>query len=48
MVRFDMRIDPELREAAEKIADARDRSLAWVVREALKRYVEQEAGLTPP
>ena len=42
--RFDMRIDPELREAIERIAKAKDRSLAWVVREALRRYVRQEAG----
>ncbi len=46
--RFDMRMDPELREAIEKIAEARDRPIAWVVREALKRYVQQEAGPTQP
>ena len=41
--RFDLRLDPELREAVERIAEARDRTVAWVVREALKRYVEQES-----
>ena len=42
--RLDLRIDPELREAIEQIAAARDRSVAWIVRDALKRYAEQEAG----
>jgi predicted transcriptional regulator len=40
--RIDLRVDPELREALERIAVAKDRSLAWIVREALKRYVEEE------
>jgi predicted transcriptional regulator len=45
-MRFDLRIDPELREAIERIAQKKDRSVAWVVRDALKRYVEQESGRT--
>jgi len=40
--RLDLRIDLELREAVEQIAQAKDRSVAWVVRDALKRYVQQE------
>jgi predicted transcriptional regulator len=44
--RFDLRIDPELREAIEEIAKAKDRSVAWIVREALTRYVEQEHRLS--
>lgn len=44
--RFDMRLEPELRTAIERIAAAKDRTVAWVVREALKRYVEQEGSLT--
>jgi len=42
--RFDLRIDPELLEAIERIALAKDRSIAWVVRDALRRYAEQEHG----
>lgn len=42
-----MRIDPELLEAVEKIAGAKERPVAWVVREALKRYVQEESGLAP-
>jgi predicted transcriptional regulator len=42
--RLDLRIEPELREAIERIALAKDRPVAWVVRDALKRYVEQEPG----
>ena len=42
--RLDLRIDPELREAIERLAAAQDRSVAWIVRDALKRYVEQEQG----
>jgi predicted transcriptional regulator len=40
--RFDLRLDPELRKAVERIAEARDRSVAWVVRDALKSYIRQE------
>jgi predicted transcriptional regulator len=39
-----MRIDAELREAIERIAQAKDRSVAWVVRDALKRYVDEARG----
>lgn len=46
--RIDLRIDPELRETIEEIAKAKDRSVAWIVRDALTRYAEQEHGLTPP
>ena len=42
--RIDLRVDPELREAIERIAVTKDRSVAWIVRDALKRYVEQEEG----
>ena len=40
--RLDLRIDPEIREAIERIAEAQDRTVAWVVRDALRRYVQQE------
>jgi predicted transcriptional regulator len=46
--RFDMRMEHELRTAIERIAREKDRSVAWVVRDALRRYVEQESGLTRP
>ena len=50
--RFDLRIDPELLEAIERIATEKDRPIAWVVRDALRRYAqqeqEQEHGLTRP
>jgi len=42
--RLDLRIDPELREAIERLAAAKDRSVAWIVRDALNRYVQQEQG----
>ena len=38
----------KLRAAVEQIAEAKDRSVAWVVRDALTRYVEQEHRLTRP
>jgi predicted DNA-binding protein len=40
--RFDLRLYPELREAAEKIAKAQDRTLAWVLRDALERYIREQ------
>jgi len=46
--RLDMRIDPDLLKAIEQIARDKDRSVAWVVRDALRRYVEQEHGLIRP
>jgi predicted transcriptional regulator len=45
--RIDLRLDSELREAVERIAEAKDRTVAWVVRDALRRYVQQEHALTP-
>lgn len=42
--RIDLRIGPELREEIEQIAADKDRTVAWVVRDALKRYVRQERG----
>lgn len=46
--KLNLRLDPSLRTAVEQIAEAKDRSVAWVVRDALTRYVEQEHGLTRP
>jgi predicted transcriptional regulator len=46
--KLNLRIDPALRAKIEQITEAKDRSVAWVVREALTRYVEQEHGLTLP
>jgi predicted transcriptional regulator len=46
--KLNLRLDPDLRAAVERIAEAKDRSVAWVVRDALTRYVEQEHGLTRP
>jgi len=40
--RLDVRIEPALREAIERLAEAKDRSVAWIVRDALKRYVQTE------
>ena len=46
--KLNLRIDPELLAAIERIAQTNDRSIAWVVRDALTRYVHQEHGLTRP
>jgi predicted transcriptional regulator len=46
--KLNLRIDPALRAKIEQIAKAKDRSVAWVVRDALTRYAEQEHGLTRP
>jgi predicted transcriptional regulator len=45
--RLDLRIDQELREAIERIAQEKDRSVAWVVRDALRRYIQQEHPQVP-
>ena len=37
-----LRIEPGLRAAVVLIAVAKDRTVAWVVRDALKRYVQDE------
>ena len=46
--KLNLRLDPDLRAAVQQIAEAKDRSVAWVVRDALTRYVAQEHGLTRP
>jgi predicted transcriptional regulator len=46
--KLNLRIDPDLRAAIQQIAKAKDRSVGWVVRDALTRYIEQEHGLTRP
>lgn len=46
--KLNLRIDPTLRTKIEDIAEAKDRSVAWVVRDALNRYAAQEHGLTRP
>lgn len=38
------RIEPELKQALEKVADERDRSVSYMVREGIKRIVEDELG----
>lgn len=45
--RLDLRLGAELLRAVEQLARAKDRSVAWVVRDALKRYVEQEKQQAP-
>ena len=40
--RLDIRIEPELLAAVEQIAKSKDRSVAWVVRDALRRYTKQK------
>ena len=40
--RLDMRIDPELKEAAEKKAQEQGRTLSGVIKDYLKRYVRQK------
>lgn len=39
--RLDMRIDPDLKEAAEEKAAKQGRSLSEVIRDYLKRYVRK-------
>lgn len=46
--KLNLRLDPGLRAAVERIAEAKDRSVAWVVRDALTRYVEQQHEPTRP
>jgi predicted transcriptional regulator len=43
--RFDLRLDQELKDALEHVAQVKDRSSAWVVRDALRRYLTQEHAL---
>jgi predicted transcriptional regulator len=43
--RFDLRLDQELKDALERVAQVKDRSSAWVVRDALRRYLTQEHAL---
>lgn len=45
--KLNLRLDPDLRAAIEQIATTKDRSVAWIVRDALTRYVK-EHGLTRP
>jgi predicted transcriptional regulator len=46
--KLNLRLDPDLHAAVQQIAEAKDRSVAWVVRDALTHYVEQEHRLTRP
>lgn len=42
--RFEMRLDSELKRAAEEIADDKDISLAELIRRYLRRLVSAKAG----
>ena len=37
-----IKIDPEIKERIKRLADARHRSPHWLMREALRQYVERE------
>jgi hypothetical protein len=41
-VKLNVRMEPSLRASITLIAAAKDRTVAWVVRDALKRYVQEE------
>jgi len=40
MIPLCISVDPEMKEKLEQIADAEERSLSFIFREALKRYFE--------
>jgi predicted transcriptional regulator len=40
--KLNFRIDPALRAEIERIAETKDRPVAWVIRDALARYADQE------
>jgi predicted transcriptional regulator len=37
-----LKIDDELKERIRQLADLRDRSAHWIMREAIKQYIERE------
>ena len=37
-----IKIDPEVKERIKRLADARHRTLHWLMREAISQYVERE------
>ena len=37
-----VRFDPEIRERLDKMAEQLDRPRAWIIKEAVARYLEQE------
>jgi len=39
---FSMWLDVELREKLNKIAEREDRSVAWLINDAIKQYVERK------
>jgi predicted transcriptional regulator len=40
--RLNERISPDMRASLEEIAERHDRTLSWVIRDALARYIRQE------
>lgn len=42
MIPFPVKLEPELIEALKKIAAKDDRTVSYIAREALRRYVEKE------
>lgn len=37
-----IKIDPEIKERLKRLADARQRTTHWLMREAIHKYVERE------
>ncbi len=37
-----IKIDPDIKERVKRLADARQRSTHWLMREAIRQYVERE------
>ncbi len=38
-----VRLEPEIRERLDKLAEQLDRSRAWIIKEAVAQYLEREA-----
>lgn len=37
-----VKIEPEIKASLEKLGESRDRSMSWLLTDAIKKYVEQE------